>query len=246
MIGGLHGAEDQAVHHLERRRHDAAGDDAGHRLAGRVDRVEDGEERPVGLRDARQPQRRPGDDAERPLAPDDQPDQVVAGPLLHRATECDDLAVGKHELDAEDVVGGDAVLERVRTAGVLGDVAPDGTRGLARRVRGIEQSVGAHGVRDPLVHHAGLGDDATIGAVDRLDAIQPAGADHHRRSDRQRASREPGAGATRNEGRPSRSRGARRRPPPARVFAAGRRCRGSLARACIRRTRTPRASRGDR
>ena len=39
--------------------------------------------------------------------------------------------------DAEDVVDGDAVLERVRPAGVGGDVAADRAGPLARRIGGV-------------------------------------------------------------------------------------------------------------
>ena len=54
---------------------------------------------------------------------------------------CDDAAVGQDDLDAEDVVDGDAVLERVRPAGVGGDVAADGAGALAGRVGGVVVAV---------------------------------------------------------------------------------------------------------
>ena len=76
------------------------------------------------------------DDAERPLRADDDAGQIVAGVVLGRAAGAHDPAIGQHELDAEDVIDGDAVLERVRPAGVGGHVAADGAGALARRVGG--------------------------------------------------------------------------------------------------------------
>ena len=82
-----------------------------------------------------------GHDAERPLAADDDAGQVVAGVVLGRPADVDDAAVGQDEFDAEDVVDGDAVLERVRPAGVGGDVAADGAGPLAGRVGGVVEAV---------------------------------------------------------------------------------------------------------
>src|SRR4029077_17496755 len=76
----LDGLDDEPVHHLERRRDDAGTDDARHRFARGVDRVEDGEERPVRLRGADEAEDRAGDDAERALGTDREARQVVAGP----------------------------------------------------------------------------------------------------------------------------------------------------------------------
>ncbi len=42
--------------------------------------------------------------------------------------------VGQHHLELDDVVGGDAVLETVRSAGILRHVAAHGAGGLARWV----------------------------------------------------------------------------------------------------------------
>ena len=197
--GRLDRAEDQAVHHLERRGHDAGGDDRRDRLARRVDRLEDGEQRAMGLRVADEPQRRAGHDAERALGPDDQPGEVVARPILDRAAELDDVPRRQHQLDAEDVVGRDAVLERVRAARVLGDVAADRARRLARGIGRVVEPVASDGVGHPQVHDARLRDEAPVADVDRLDADQAARADHDRRADRQRAAGEAGAGAARHE-----------------------------------------------
>src|SRR5436189_37074 len=49
--------------------------------------------------------------------------------------EPDELAIGQNHFEAEDVIGGDPVFERVRPARIGGDVAADGAGGLAGRVR---------------------------------------------------------------------------------------------------------------
>src|SRR5262249_26188216 len=138
-VGRLDRLDDQTIHHLERGRYDAGGDDAGDRAARALDGVEDGEERAPAFGAADQPGRRTRHDAEGALATYDQSHQVVAGQVLHRTAELYDLAARQDQLDAEDVVGRDPVLERVRAAGVLGDVAADRARGLARRIRRVEQ-----------------------------------------------------------------------------------------------------------
>ena len=54
------------------------------------------------------------------------------------------------------MVGGDAVLEAVGPAGVLGHVAADGARGLARRVGHVVQAERRDRLGEPRVHDAGL------------------------------------------------------------------------------------------
>ena len=73
-----------------------------------------------------QPQGRLGDHAERALGADEEALEVVAGHVLHRATaEAHGPPVGQHHLEAEDVVGGDAVLHAAQPAGVGGQVPAD-------------------------------------------------------------------------------------------------------------------------
>ena len=73
----------QPIHHLDRCRCDAGGDDARHRLA-RIthcrERREDGLRR---LRDAHDPERDLGHDAESPFAADHDAQQVVARGITH-------------------------------------------------------------------------------------------------------------------------------------------------------------------
>ena len=134
MHRGLGGLDRQAIHHLDRRRHDAARDDGRHGLAGRVDRVEAGEQRQHRLGPPQQPQRRLRDDGERAFRADEHAEQIEPGRVERGAAEVHELAVRQHGLDAEHVVHGEAVLQAVRAAGVLGDVAADRADHLARRI----------------------------------------------------------------------------------------------------------------
>ena len=74
-------------------------------------------------------------------------------------------AVGQHQLEPGYVVGGEAVLEAVRPAGVLGHVAADRADDLAGRVGRVE--VGrADRLRHGDVGHAGLHEHAAVVEVD--------------------------------------------------------------------------------
>ena len=161
------------VEHLQRRRHDAGADDVADGLGRVVDRLEDAEQRAIRLRVARDAHPDLRDDAERPLGADDHAGQVVAGVVLGRAAGLDDAAVGQDELDAEDVVDGDAVLERVRAAGVGGDVAADRAGALARRVGGVVEAVRLEVVGQPEVDDARLDDGVAVAIVDFEDPLHP-------------------------------------------------------------------------
>ena len=73
-------------------------------------------------------------DAEGPFGADNDAGQIVAGIVFGRPAGLHDPAIGQHQLDAEDVIDGDAVFERVRPAGVGRHVAADGAGALAGRI----------------------------------------------------------------------------------------------------------------
>src|SRR2546428_52756 len=79
-----------------------------------------------GLGGVEQAHRDGGDETERPLASHRGARQVVAGPVHGLAAEADELAATRDHLQPQDVVGGDAVLQAVRSPGVGRDVAADG------------------------------------------------------------------------------------------------------------------------
>ena len=74
-----------------------------------------------------------------PSLPRDERAQVARVGVL----EPGDRAVAEHDLDAEHVVGRDAVAEAVQPAGVRRDVAADHGRGARRRIGRVAQSVEA-------------------------------------------------------------------------------------------------------
>ena len=96
------------------------------------------EQRAIGLGLAHELERRARHDSGGAFGADHRAHQVVAAALLGRAAELDDLAVGQHQLDAQHVIGGDAVFERMRAAGVFRDIAADRAGDLRRRIGRVE------------------------------------------------------------------------------------------------------------
>ena len=113
--------------------------------------------------------------------------------------ETDNLAVGEHDLEAGHVVRRNAVGERVRAAGVLGDVAAQGARLLAGRIRDEMQSVRRGGGGEMQIDHAGLHDGAEVRGVDLDDAGHPRERHDDAALDGDRSAREARAGAARDD-----------------------------------------------
>ena len=202
--GPLGGLDRELVHHLDRGRHHACGDDLGDSRARGVHRVESGEERADRLRRAHDAERDARRDAERALGADDHAEQVGAVRVERLATELHDLPVRQHERQAGDVVDGESVLQAVRAAGVLGDVAADRAHLLARGIGRVEEPVGGDRARDVEVRDAGLDDDALARQVDLEDPVH-AGERHDDAScHRRRAAGESGPRAARDERNPHR------------------------------------------
>ena len=82
-----------------------------------------------------------GDDGEHALAAGQQAEPVIAGGVQVRAADVEDLALDGDDLQAEQVVGGDAVFQAVRAARVHADVAADHAGELAGRVGRVEEAV---------------------------------------------------------------------------------------------------------
>ena len=147
------------------------------------------------------PERHLDRDPERPLRADHDAEQV--GPVVavdRLAAECEQLAVGQDDLRAGDVVDREAVLEAVRAAGVLRDVAADGADLLARRVGGVEVALGGDGAGHVEVRDARLDDHALALEVDLEDPAHPRDGDDDPVRDGKRAAGEARPGAARDEG----------------------------------------------
>ena len=195
----LDGAEHQLVEHLQGGGNDARADDVADGVGGVVDRLEDAEQGAIRLGVAGDAHPRLGRDAEGPLAADDDAGQVVAGVVLRRPADLDDLAVGQHELQTEDVVDRDAVLQRVRPAGVGGDVAADGAGPLARRVGGVVVARRLQVIGQPDVDDARLDHGVAVAEVDFEDPLHPRQGDHDAAADRQAAAGQARARPARQE-----------------------------------------------
>ena len=140
-----------------------------------------------------------GDDAERALRADERAEQVVPGRRAGAVAEPGQLAGRGHDLQAGDVVHGEAVLEAVRAAGVLRHVAADRADHLAGRVRGVEQAVRRRRLAHGQIGHARLDDRPAAGRVDRDDPPHLRHDDQHAVSARQRPAGQPGARAAGHE-----------------------------------------------
>ena len=200
MDESLGGVDRRPVHHLHAAGNDAGADDGGDAIAGRSRSMG----KPISsaravaglLQDAHGDL---GDDAEQALGAGHQAEQIVALGIEMLAAEAHDLAVDQHDLEAEHVVGGEAVFQAMHAAGILGDVAADGAGDLARRIGRVVEALALHRLGDGEVGDAGLRHHAAIGVVDLEDAVELAEAEQDAVGERQRAARQRGAGAARHD-----------------------------------------------
>ena len=73
-----------------------------------------------------------------------------------------------------------SVLEAVRSAGILSDVASDGTRRLRRGIGSVVVSARAHCLRQLDVDHSRLDDRSPVGIVNLDDPVEARHLDRHR------------------------------------------------------------------
>src|SRR5712692_4533357 len=116
LVVRLHRADGNPVHHLERRWDYAGSDDRGHRLAGRLDGGERGEQRGDAGRGAQEAHLDLRDGAKRSFRADEYAAKVEPNAIRRISTYPLDASVGEHHLHAEDVIRGDAVVKAVRAA----------------------------------------------------------------------------------------------------------------------------------
>ncbi len=135
MKRGLDRRQRQSIHHFQRRRHQSAPDQPGHRLAGFLDRGEQGQSSAHRFGQRQQPHGDFGHYAKRPFGADRETRQVEAWPVRGLAAQADQAAVVQDHLDAQHVIDRDAERQAVRPARVVGHVAADGAGLLARRIR---------------------------------------------------------------------------------------------------------------
>ncbi len=98
--------------------------------------------------------------------------EVVAGDVLPQLPAgAEHTAVHQHGFEREHVVARESVLDAVRTAGVLGDVAADRARGEARGVGRVVEPVLCHRLGEHARHHARLHDAHPVCDIDLEDPI---------------------------------------------------------------------------
>ena len=122
-----------------------------------------------------------------------------AGPAPRPRRRARELAVRKHDLGGEDVVDREAVLEAVRAARVLGDVAADRANLLRRRIRRVVEAGVGDGARDVEVRRRPARRRSGRADVDLEMRVHPRQRDDDSVRDRQRTAGEAGAGAARDE-----------------------------------------------
>ena len=144
------------------------------------------------------PQPHLGGDPERPLRADEGAEQVVARRVELLAAERDQLAVGQDDLQPAHVVRGEAVLEAVRAAGVLGHVAADGAHDLGARVGRVEEVRADRGATRRCWSRPARRTRAGSRRSTSQDPLEPRGDDEDAVLDGQRAAGQARAGAARH------------------------------------------------
>jgi hypothetical protein len=193
---GLGRLDRHRIHHLDRRGQDPGRDHTRDGAARLVGVPEAGKERHDDLRCAEDPQRQLRRDPERPLRADEGAEQVGTG-VPDR--QLDELSVRQDDLGGEDVIDGEAVLEAVGAARVLGDVAADRADLLRRGVGRVVEARVRDGSRHVEVRDPRLDDDLGALDVDLEDPGQPRERDDDPLRNRERAARQTRAGAAGDE-----------------------------------------------
>jgi hypothetical protein len=189
-VAGVHGLlgrlDRERVHHLHGGGHDPRTDDVADDVTGRPDRGEVGEQRPHRLRGAQQPHDDLRRDPSVPSDPRNTPRR--SGPACSPVSEPrrHHRPVGQHDLELQHVVRGEPVLEAVRAAGVLRDVAADRADLLAARVGRVVEPVRRGRGGDLQVRDAGLDGRAAVDRVDLQDPLEPGQGDDDAVRDGQR------------------------------------------------------------
>ena len=188
----------RAVHQLEHRRaqHRAHRDDG---VCGLPHGGEARDQRGPGGLSGDEPEGGAGDDAESALAPDEQLEQRQPGDVLDPlAPELHERAVGEHHVEAEHVVGGDAVLDAAQAARVGRHVAADRADLERGRIGRIPEAVLGGRPLDVGVESPRLRDRHLRGRVD-LDRAHPFQADHQAAVDGRRAAGQAAARPSRHD-----------------------------------------------
>jgi hypothetical protein len=194
------GAESPAIEHFAGGGSDGAGGDVGDRFGGIIDGIEYGEKCFHGFGLARKLYGDFGDQGERAFRADEEAGEIVTGRVAVFASDANDFAIGEDEFEGGDMIGGDAVGEGVRAAGVFGDVAADGAGFPTGRIGGEVETVRFGGAGELVIDDARLDDGALIFDVEFENAIHAREDEHHAAGAGERAAGKSRAGAAANDG----------------------------------------------
>ena len=196
---GLGRLDRELVHHLHAGRDDAFRDHPADARGPGADRGEAEQRRPGALGLRPDLHRDLGNDAEQALRARDHAEQVVARGVRVPAADPQHVARHRDQLDPGDVVRCHPVLEAVDAPRVLGHVAADRARDLARRIGRVVETLVLYRPRDRQVGDPGLRHHAEVVVVDLENAVEAAQAQGDPVPERQGAARQPGAGPARND-----------------------------------------------
>src|SRR5580700_7947071 len=175
--GGFGGLDGESVHHFDGSGEHASGNDAADGGAGFVGAREGGEEGLHAFGALDDAENHFCGDAESAFGADENAEEVVAEGVEGFSAEVDQGAVGEDDFEAEDVGGGEAVLETVGAAGVFGDVAADAADGLRGGIGGVEIALREDPGGYIEIDYARLDYYAGVREIDFEDAIHAREAD---------------------------------------------------------------------
>ena len=171
-------AKRESVQHLARGRSDRPHRDLDDGFRRVVERVVHREQRFHRLRLAHQSHGDFRDERERSFGADKQAAQVVARSLDALAADAHNFAVGQNQFEARDVIGRHSVGQRVRAAGIFGDVSADGARFLAGRIGREIQAQMLDRAGQVEIHDSGLNNRAKIRRINFENAVHARERDH--------------------------------------------------------------------
>ena len=187
------------VHHLHAAGDDAGGDDGGDAIGSAGFGRETQEHRACRRRLAQQPHRHFCDDTQQALGAGHDAQKIVALGVEMLASEANHFAGHQHHLDAQQVVGGEAVLQAMHAARILRDVAADRAGDLRAGIGRVIKALMLDRLGDAEVGDAGLHAGAAVGVVDLEHTVELAKAQQDGIAHRHRAARERRAGAARHD-----------------------------------------------
>ncbi len=106
------------------------------------------------------------DNAKGSFGADENTAEIVTGHVRNFAAQPDYRALIEHHFEPKHVIGGHAVGERMRPAGIIGHVTADGAGRLAAGIGRVEETVFGDRFGDVDVDHAGFDDSDAIFQID--------------------------------------------------------------------------------